>query len=71
MTEPLIFIKSRQTSTDGKTNKNKNQHCFSLRNAGLPDTKYLYYPYVEGVTYKGSLLPASIMITIILVVSSN
>ena len=30
-------------------------------NAGPPDTEYLYYPLdVEGVTLKGSLLPASI-----------
>ena len=28
-------------------------------NAGPPDTEYLYYPLdVEGVTLKGSLLPA-------------
>ena len=27
--------------------------------AGPPDTEYLYYPlYMEGVTLKGSLLPA-------------
>ena len=28
MTKPLIFIKKWQIGTDGKTNKNKNQHCF-------------------------------------------
>ena len=37
----------------------KNQHC--VINAGPPDTEYLYYPLnVEGVTQKGSLLPANI-----------
>ena len=50
-----------QTSTDGKTNKNKNQHCFQLSNAGPPDKSYLYYPHVEGVTQKASLLPAFII----------
>ena len=35
----------------------KNQHVV---NAGPPDTEYLYYTLgVEGVTLKGSLLPAS------------
>ena len=30
-------------------------------NAGPPDTEYLYYPLnVEGITQKGSLLPAHI-----------
>ena len=28
--------------------------------AGLPDTIYLYYPHVEGVTLIGSQLPANI-----------
>ena len=28
--------------------------------AGPPDTKYLYYPHVESVTLKASLLPANI-----------
>ena len=28
--------------------------------AGPPDTKYLYYVHVEGVTLRGSLLPANI-----------
>ena len=32
-------------------------------NAGPPDTKYLYYSHLEGVTQKGSLLPASIVET--------
>ena len=57
MAEPLKF-KSWQTGTDGKTNKNQNQHCFQLSNADPTDTKYLYSPHVEGVTQKGSLLPA-------------
>ena len=38
----------------------KNQHCFQLRNAGVPDKKNLYYPQVEGVTQKDSLLPTSV-----------
>ena len=33
----------------------------SVYNAGPPDTKYLYYPYEEGVTQKVTLLPASII----------
>ena len=33
----------------------------SVANAGLPDTEYLYNPlHMEGVTLKGSLLPANI-----------
>ena len=32
-------------------------------NAGPPDTKYLYYSHLEGVTQMGSLLPASIVKT--------
>ena len=33
----------------------------SVVNVGPPDTEYLYYPLeVEGVTLKGSLLPAHI-----------
>ena len=43
--------------TDTKKKKNlKNQHWC---HAGPPDNAYLYYPLdVEGVTLKGSLLPA-------------
>ena len=38
----------------------KNQHCL-LSMLVPPDTEYLYYPLnVEGVTQKGSLLPAYI-----------
>ena len=33
-------------------------------NTGPPDTKYLYYPHVENVTQKGSLLPAPIILNI-------
>ena len=29
----------------------------SVGNAGPPDTTYLYYSHVEGVTLKGSFLP--------------
>ena len=33
----------------------------TVLNAGPPDTEYLYYPLnVEGITQKGSLLPAHI-----------
>ena len=40
--------------------KTKNQHCFQLRNGGVPDKKCLYYPHVKGVTQKDSLLRASV-----------
>ena len=40
--------------------KEENLKNPTLVNAGPPDTEYLYYPLdVEGVTLKGSLLPAS------------
>ena len=29
-------------------------------NSGPPNTKYLYYPHIDGVTLKGSLFPANI-----------
>ena len=46
-----------QTNGHKKTPKNTN----TVVNAGPQDTEYLYYPLdVEGVTLKGSLLPASI-----------
>ena len=40
--------------------KSKNlKKALPVVNAGPPDTEYLYYPlHVEGVTLKGSLLPA-------------
>ena len=39
----------------------KKKKTLSVINAGPPDTEYLYYPLnVEGVTQKGSLLPAYI-----------
>ena len=39
--------------------KNLKKPTLSVVNAGPPDTEYLYYPLdVEGVTLKGSLLPA-------------
>ena len=51
--------------TDGKTDRKKRRTVAHLKiptppvgNAGAPDTKYLYYFHVEGVTLKGSLLPA-------------
>ena len=45
--------------TDAK--KEKNLKTNTDANAGPPDTVYLYYPLdVEGVTLKGSLLPASL-----------
>ena len=45
--------------TDGKRNKNKRNAVSNKANKvmrGSPDTKYLHYPHVEGVTQKGSLL---------------
>ena len=42
-----------------KKSKNLKKPTLSAVNAGPPDTEYLYYPLdVEGVTLKGSLLPA-------------
>ena len=44
-----------------KKSKNLKKPTMSVVNAGPPDTEYLYYPLeVEGVTLKGSLLPARI-----------
>ena len=46
---------------DTKTKKFRKR-TLSVINAGLPDTKYMYYPLnVEGITQKGSLLPAYII----------
>ena len=55
----------RLTDTLAKlwTQKSKNlrKPTMSVVNAGPPDTECLYYPLdVEGVTLKGSLLPAHI-----------
>ena len=54
--------------TDGHKNKEKNlknQHC--LLSMLVPQIEYLYYPLnVEGVTQKGSLLPAHIRWIIII-----
>ena len=36
------------------------QNLASIGNAGPPDTTYLYYPHVEGITLQGSLSPACI-----------
>ena len=45
----------------GAAPKNLKKPTLSIVNAGPPDTEYLYYPlHVEGVTLKGSLLPANI-----------
>ena len=42
-----------------KKSKDLKKPTLSVVNAGPPDTEYLYYPLdVEGVTLKGSLLPA-------------
>ena len=44
-----------------KKSKNLKKPTMSVVNAGPPDTQHLYYPLeVEGVTLKGSLLPAHI-----------
>ena len=42
------------------TKREKIQKPNTVVNAGPPETEYLYYALdVEGVTLKGSLLPAS------------
>ena len=52
--------------TEMKTSRWAQKQKKSLKtntvvNAGPPDTEYLYYPLnVEGITQKGSLLPAHI-----------
>ena len=44
-----------------RKSENLRKPTLSVPNAGPPDTEYLYYPLdVEGVTLKGSLLPAHI-----------
>ena len=44
-----------------KKSKNLKTPTLSVVNPGPPDTEYPYYPLnVEGVTLKGSLLPAHI-----------
>ena len=46
---------------DTQKKKNLKKPTLSVISAGPPDTEYLYYPLnVEGVTQKGSLLPANI-----------
>ena len=43
-----------------KQKRKKSKNTNTVVNAGPTDTEYLYYPVdVEGVTLKGSLLPAS------------
>ena len=43
-----------------KQKRKKSKNTNTVVNAGPADTEYLYYPLdVEGVTLKGSLLPAS------------
>ena len=51
----------RLSDTDKQTQKRKkSKKSNTVVNTGSPDTAYLYYPLgVEGVTLKGSLLPAS------------
>ena len=45
----------------GAAPKNLKKSTLSIVNAAPPDIEYLYYPlHVEGVTLKGSLLPANI-----------
>ena len=63
---PFWLLPGVQKLTDMKTyrwtqkqRKKIKKPTLSLVNAGPPDTEYLYYPLnVEGVTRKGSLLPA-------------
>ena len=54
--------------TDSDENMNKNNKVslskkptLSHSNAGSQSTQYLYYPHLEGVTLKSSLLPTSIV----------
>ena len=51
----------RLNDTDKQTQKRKkSKKSNTVVNVGPPDTEYLYYPLdEEGVTLKGSLLPAS------------
>ena len=43
-----------------KQKRKKSKNTTTVVNSGPTDTEYLYYPLdVEGVTLKGSLLPAS------------
>ena len=51
----MLTRTDKLTDTDEEMDKSSN--------AGPLDTKYLYYPHLEGVTRKGSLLPASIVKT--------
>ena len=44
----------------GASPKNLKKLTLSIVNAGPPDTEYLCYPHVEGVTLEGSLFPANI-----------
>ena len=58
-----------------KKTKNLKKPTLSVVNAGHPDTEFLYYLLdVEGVTLKGSLLPAhkkQIIAIIIIRISTN
>ena len=51
----MLIRTDKLTDTDEEMDKNSN--------AGPLDTKYLYDPHLEGVTRKGSLLPASMVKT--------
>ena len=44
-----------------KETKAKTNTVFNKAMLVPPDTKYLYYPYVESVTQNGSFLPAFII----------
>ena len=46
-----------------KKTKNLKKTTLSFVNVGHPDTEYLHYPLdVQGLTLKGSLLPAAKML---------
>ena len=54
--ENTEWLEDTQTK---KQIKNIQKPTAYVANAGTPDTEYLYFPLnVEGVTQKGSLLPA-------------
>ena len=57
--QKLTDMKTYRWTQKQRKKKIKNQHC--LLSMLVPQIEYLYYPLnVEGVTQKGSLLPAYI-----------
>ena len=55
----IVNIYTDRQSNRCTQNRTKNLKTNAVVNAGPSDTEYLYYPLdVEGVSLKGSLLPA-------------